>query len=105
MSAAECRSGPESGRPPSSGQYAACVMPSHPAGGPNAPDPSPVSTRQSSAIACLSPDPASMANAPPIIRVRAGAPSGRLEGLDTQVGFGDEPVVVELRGKPAPAGA
>ena len=29
----------------------------------------------------------------------------RLDGLDTQVGFGDEPVAVELRGEPAPIGA
>ena len=29
----------------------------------------------------------------------------RLDGLDAQVGFGDEPVAVELRGEPAPAGA
>src|SRR6266851_832341 len=36
MSAAECRSGRESGRTPSSGQCAACVMTSHPAGGPSA---------------------------------------------------------------------
>ena len=29
----------------------------------------------------------------------------RLDGLDTQVGFGDEPVAVELRGEPALVGA
>lgn len=28
-----------------------------------------------------------------------------LKGLDTQVGFGDEPVAVELRGEPALVGA
>ena len=58
MSAAECRSGPESGRTPSSGQCAASVMTSHPAGGPNATATSSISTRQSLAIVCLSPDPA-----------------------------------------------
>jgi hypothetical protein len=29
----------------------------------------------------------------------------RLDGLDAQVGFGDEPVAVEPRGEPAPVGA
>ena len=47
MYAAECRSGPESGRTPSSGQCTACVMTSHPAGGPNATATSSVSTQQS----------------------------------------------------------
>ena len=58
MSAAECRSGPESGRTPSSGQCAASVMTWHPAGGPNATAISLISTRQSLAIVCSSPDPA-----------------------------------------------
>ena len=52
MSAAECRSGPESGRTPSSGQCADCVRTSHPAGGPNATATSSISTQQSLAVVC-----------------------------------------------------
>lgn len=57
VSAAECRPGPESGRTPSSGRCAACVMTSHPAGGPSATATSWISTRQCSTAACSSPDP------------------------------------------------
>jgi hypothetical protein len=56
-SAAACRSGPESGRTPSSGQCAASAMTLHPAGGPNATATSSISTRPSLASACLSPEP------------------------------------------------
>lgn len=45
-----------SGRTPSSGQCAASVMTAHPAGGPNATATSSISTRQSLAIVCLSPE-------------------------------------------------
>ena len=60
MSATACRSGPGSGRTPSSGQCAASEMTSHPAGGPNATAISLISTRQSLASVCLSPDPPSL---------------------------------------------
>ncbi len=56
MSAAEYRSGPEWGRTPGSGQCAACVTTSHPVGGPNATVTSSISTQQSLAFACLSPE-------------------------------------------------
>jgi hypothetical protein len=46
MSAAEYRSGPGSGRTSRSGRCAACVVTSHPAGGPNATATSSISTRQ-----------------------------------------------------------
>ena len=58
MSVAEYRSGPASGRTPSRGQCAASVMISPQAGGPNATATSSVSTPQSLAFACLSPEPA-----------------------------------------------
>ena len=54
--AAECRSGPASGRTPSSARCAACVMTSHPAAGRSATATSPASTRQSFALSCLSPE-------------------------------------------------
>ncbi len=52
MSVAGYRSGPESGRTPSSAQCTASVMTSHPVGGPNATKTSSISTRQSLAFAC-----------------------------------------------------
>ncbi len=52
MSVAEYRSGLESGRRPRSGQYAACVTTSHPAGGPNATATSSTSMQRSSAFVC-----------------------------------------------------
>jgi hypothetical protein len=58
MSVAEYRCGPESGRTPSRGHCTACVMTSHLVGGLNATATSSISTRQSLAFGCLSPEPA-----------------------------------------------
>src|SRR5512146_1281317 len=83
MSAAACRSGPGSGRTPSSGQCTACVMTSHPAGGPSATATSSISTRQCLTAACSSPDPVMAAPAwgrtapgaaPPETATTAGRP-------------------------------
>ena len=58
MSVAAYRCGPESGRTPSRGRCAASVMTSHLVGGPNATATSSISRRQSLALVCLSPEPA-----------------------------------------------
>src|SRR5579875_2466522 len=55
--AAECQSGPGSGQRPSSGRCAASGLTLPRAGGPSATVTSPTWTRQSSAFACLSPEP------------------------------------------------